>query len=100
MGQLGPGTGVAGWQVNGTGLTGLSGESLGRETAADDSGKFTSKEVVTHARGSPSRTLARQSGQAQVRAPLGEFARTRFGWRLGEITIERGFLPGRVAGNF
>ena len=31
----------------------------GRETAADDFGKFTSKEVVTHARGSPSRTLAR-----------------------------------------
>ena len=39
-GQLGPGTGVAGWQVNGTGLTGLGGESLGvrlRPTTSENS---------------------------------------------------------------
>ena len=44
------------------------------------------------------RTQARQSGLAKARAPLGEFARTQSGRRLSEVAIERGLLPGRVAG--
>ena len=98
-GQSGPGTSVAGWQVNGTGLTVHGGGSLGCEAAADDFGKFSSKEVGTHARGSLVGTLARQNCQAHARALLGKFAPTQLGRRLGKITIERGFLPGRVAGN-